>query len=249
MLARKESPPVNSLMRLSKNGVTSLPFTPCATLSSTARLVASSMLAASAARSSCTGTASTTPEETPNASWQCNKSAAAAGLSRRQDTGKPLFGVKKAGKSSVRKPATQTPCVSKNSSVLGRSKMLLAPAQTTHTLVRPNSVRSAEMSQDSSAPRCTPPMPPVTKMGIPARCASSIVAETVVAPLPREATTAAMSLRETFLHCKPNFPNLSNWELSMPMWTTPSNIPIVAGVTPLSRRTPSTSRAVFTFIG
>jgi len=38
------------------------------------------------------------------------------------------------------------------------------------------------MSKLSAAPRCTPPMPPVTKTSMPARAAQIIVAATVVAP-------------------------------------------------------------------
>ena len=59
----------------------------------------------------------------------------------------------------------------------------LAPAATTVTGVWASSLRSAEMSKLSSAPRCTPPIPPVAKTAIPARCATIIVAATVVAPV------------------------------------------------------------------
>merc|ERR1711862_345130 len=55
IFAVKDSPPVISLMRCSKNGVTSLPFTPLESASATAFLVASSTLAASAAKASGTG--------------------------------------------------------------------------------------------------------------------------------------------------------------------------------------------------
>ena len=41
------------------------------------------------------------------------------------------------------------------------------------------------MSNESSAPRCTPPMPPVAKTRMPARAAAIIVAATVVAPVRR----------------------------------------------------------------
>ena len=75
--------------------------------------------------------------------------------------------------------------------------MDLAPAQTTHTGVRPSSVRSAETSSVASPPRCTPPMPPVTNTRTPARCASSIVHATVVAPSAPLATTPGRSRRET----------------------------------------------------
>ena len=45
----------------------------------------------------------------------------------------------------------------------------MAPAETTITGVRASSSRSAEMSKLSSAPLCTPPMPPVAKTLMPAR--------------------------------------------------------------------------------
>ena len=44
-------------------------------------------------------------------------------------------------------------CVSKNSNVLGMSRIDLAPAQTTATGLLLNSVRSLEMSRLLSAPR------------------------------------------------------------------------------------------------
>lgn len=75
------------------------------------------------------------------------------------------------------------PCVSKYSSVLPTSKILFTPADTTVTGVRPSSTRSAEMSRVLSAPRWTPPMPPVTKIGMPTLCATTIVPDTVVPPV------------------------------------------------------------------
>ncbi len=62
------------------------------------------------------------------------------------------------------------------------SRIDLTPAQTTATLVWASSCRSAEMSKLVSAPRCTPPMPPVTKTSMPASWAQIMVAATVVAP-------------------------------------------------------------------
>lgn len=50
---------------------------------------------------------------------------------------------------------------------------------------------------------CTPPMPPVTNTLMPARCASSAVAETVVAPSSCLAHTRARSLRATFSTSEP----------------------------------------------
>jgi hypothetical protein len=46
--------------------------------------------------------------------------------------------------------------------------MDLTPALITATGVLDNSKRSAEMSKVYSAPLCTPPIPPVTKIFIPA---------------------------------------------------------------------------------
>lgn len=61
------------------------------------------------------------------------------------------------------------------------SRIDLTPAQTTATGVVANSVRSAEMSNEVPAPRCTPPMPPVANTRMPAIAARRIVAATVVA--------------------------------------------------------------------
>ena len=69
------------------------------------------------------------------------------------------------------------------------SRIDFTPAQTTATSVWPSSVRSAEMSKLVSAPRCTPPSPPVTKTRMPASAASRIVAATVVAPCAPRAMT------------------------------------------------------------
>ena len=80
------------------------------------------------------------------------------------------------------KPITGTPFVSSTSSVSFRSRIAFAPAQTTITGVWASSSRSAETSIVVSAPRCTPPMPPVAKTEMPAMCAMSIVVATVVAP-------------------------------------------------------------------
>ena len=56
------------------------------------------------------------------------------------------------------------PWVSKTSKVFFMSKIDFTPAHTTVTGVLPNSVRSAEMSIEVSAPLCTPPMPPVANI-------------------------------------------------------------------------------------
>jgi len=54
------------------------------------------------------------------------------------------------------------------SKVFAMSRIDLTPAETTATGVRPSSVRSALTSKVVSAPRWTPPIPPVTKIGMPA---------------------------------------------------------------------------------
>ena len=78
------------------------------------------------------------------------------------------------------------------------SKIAFGPAATTVTSVRASSRKSAEMSKFSSAPRWTPPMPPVAKTWIPTDLATIIVAATVVAPVSPWATVNAMSAREIF---------------------------------------------------
>ena len=61
-------------------------------------------------------------------------------------------------------PITGTPKVSKYSKVFGISKIDLAPAHMTATGVCDSSIKSADMSNVSSAPLCTPPIPPVTNI-------------------------------------------------------------------------------------
>ena len=73
--------------------------------------------------------------------------------------------------------------------------MAFAPAQTTMTGVCASSSRSAEMSIVVSAPRCTPPMPPVAKTSMPAMAAIIIVVVTVVAPSMLLETRTARSRR------------------------------------------------------
>src|ERR1051325_6999087 len=62
--------------------------------------------------------------------------------------------------------------------------MDLAPEQTTATGKRARAPRSELTSSVSEAPRWTPPIPPVANTPMPARCAASIVAATVVEPVP-----------------------------------------------------------------
>ena len=106
----------------------------------------------------------------------------------------PEFAVKKSGNQSVRYDTTGTPIVSRNSRVLGISRIDFTPAQITETGVRESSVRSAEMSNVVSAPLWTPPIPPVTNILMPAKFARYIVAATVVDPFPFYASTNARSL-------------------------------------------------------
>mmetsp|Transcript_10916 Transcript_10916/g.33662 ORF Transcript_10916/g.33662 Transcript_10916/m.33662 type:complete len:250 (-) Transcript_10916:276-1025(-) len=196
MLAASDAPPVSSLTRRSRKGVTSRPSIPAALASPSAVSMADCTFPASASASAGMGTATSMPESSPSRKLACTSAAASAASSTRSGVGQPEFRVKKAGNSSVPSAATATPLVSSTSSVRGISRIDLMPAETTHTGVRPSSDRSADTSIDASPPRCTPPTPPVTKTSMPARCASSIVAETVVAPCPLRATTAARSLRE-----------------------------------------------------
>jgi len=67
----------------------------------------------------------------------------------------------------------------------------LAPAEITQTEVDASSVRSADTSPVSDAPRCTPPMPPVANTSMPAARAAIMVALTVVAPVRRPASAQA----------------------------------------------------------
>lgn len=80
------------------------------------------------------------------------------------------------------------------------SKILLAPAQTTVTLVYPSSIKSAEISNVVSANLWTPPIPPVTNIFILAYLAIIIVAATVVDPFSFFAIQEAISLLLHFLH-------------------------------------------------
>ncbi len=76
--------------------------------------------------------------------------------------------------------------------------MLLAPAHIPVMGGRPSSSRSAEISMVVSAPRCTPPMPPVANTRMPAMAASIMVPATVVAPSKPRAATRGKSLRLVF---------------------------------------------------
>ena len=87
--------------------------------------------------------------------------------------------------------------VSNHSRVAGKSSTILAPEQTTIIGVRASSGKSAETS--GKPPRWTPPMPPVAKTFMPARCAIHMVEATVVAPFQPRATAIARSRVLNFL--------------------------------------------------
>eukprot|EP00597_Dinobryon_sp_UTEXLB2267_P019113 CAMPEP_0201111248 /NCGR_PEP_ID=MMETSP0812-20130820/73973_1 /ASSEMBLY_ACC=CAM_ASM_000668 /TAXON_ID=98059 /ORGANISM="Dinobryon sp., Strain UTEXLB2267" /LENGTH=102 /DNA_ID=CAMNT_0047374119 /DNA_START=251 /DNA_END=556 /DNA_ORIENTATION=+ len=101
---------------------------------------------------------------------------------------------------------------------------------------------SAEMSNDFSAPRWTPPIPPVAKTEISAMFAILIVLATVVAADNLFAQTYAKSRIEAFLIAV-DFANRTRSTSSKPIFTTPSIIAIVAGTEPNDRTIASTSLA------
>jgi hypothetical protein len=147
-------------------------------------------------------------------------------------------------------PRTVTPFVSRTSRVRGMSRMLFAPAHTVSTGVRDRSARSAETSIVASTPRCTPPIPPVTKTEIPAiPDAITAVPDTVVAADLPSPTATARSRREALENsCEFSASCCSSWG-SSPTLTPPAKIAIVAGVAPCSRTTRSTASAVSRFAG
>mmetsp|Transcript_18858 Transcript_18858/g.47140 ORF Transcript_18858/g.47140 Transcript_18858/m.47140 type:complete len:226 (-) Transcript_18858:268-945(-) len=211
MFAFRDFPFVSSLTRFSKKGVIFFPTTFCFSASLTAIWMASS--ASWHSDSAGMGLQRTSPPCNP---WSLlplvcvsMSAAASAGVSTldTRSSGWVLLPpqlsprVKKDGKAFVLYPTTGTPLVSSTSRVLGRSRIDFAPAQTTATLEIENSSRSADTSQLS--PRCTPPIPPVTKSRRPAIPANIIVVATVVAPLSPFASTSATSLLDTFLICIP----------------------------------------------
>ena len=120
---------------------------------------------------------------------------------------------------------------------------------TSATLLRVISVRSAETSKVSPAPRCTPPIPPVAKTGIPAIAAIRIVAATVVAPSKPRPTTNGKSRTETFMISGPDWPNISISSADNPAFNLPPITAMVAGTAPWARTTCSTAIAVSTFAG
>ncbi len=90
------------------------------------------------------------------------------------------------------------------------------------------------MSIDDSPPRWTPPMPPVAKTSMPARCAAIIVAETVVPPQPGRASTPARFCRETLGMSRASASSTSCSSVR-PTSSRPSRTATVAGTAPDSR--------------
>ena len=75
-----------------------------------------------------------------------NKNLTPTWIKLKNETFNPLSRVKKAGNSHVSYPMTGTPCVSRTSSVRGKSSIDFAPAQMTQIGVLPSSGKSALMS-------------------------------------------------------------------------------------------------------
>ena len=128
------------------------------------------------------------------------------------------------------------------------SNIAFAPAATTVTGVSANSRRSAEISKLFSAPRWTPPIPPVANTEMPAKFAAIIVAATVVAPVFFCAIQSAKSARDNlaaFFVCAKCVRSVA----LKPIFKTPSITAIVAGVAPASRTHDSTEFAISRFCG
>lgn len=124
----------------------------------------------------------------------------------------------------------------RNSRVLGMSKIDLTPLETTAIDVLPSSVRSAETSIVLSTSRCTPPIPPVAKISIPTKLAHIIVPETVVPPFKPLLRTYARSLLEVFkVGVIAPFPKISKSPTHKPTLILPLIIAIVAGTDPYKR--------------
>ena len=102
------------------------------------------------------------------------------------------------------------------------------------------------MSKVVSAPRCTPPIPPVAKTAMPARAATAIVAATVVLASDLATTTAERSRRDA-LRTPVALPSRSSASAVSPTLMRPPRTAIVAGTAPASRMAASTARAVSTF--
>ena len=127
LLARSEAPEVIRLTSAKRKGVTSLPFTfPSESNRARAAWIASSITRPSASWSAGMGTAmSIPPPPSTKRPWWINWAACVASVTR-YGVGNPLDRVKKAGNSTCSQGlsvATQTPWVSKYSSVLPISRM------------------------------------------------------------------------------------------------------------------------------
>src|SRR3984957_10730835 len=122
------------------------------------------------------------------------------------------------------------------------SRMDFTPAETTVIGVRDSTVRSADSSKDSAAPRCTPPRPPVANTPMPARAASTDVAATVVPPVIFRAIAIPMS-RLLTLTTDSSDAMRSRSAGDRPILATPSISAMVAAVTPASARIASNCRA------
>ena len=128
------------------------------------------------------------------------------------------------------------------------SRIDLTPALITATGVRESSVRSAERSIEVSAPRCTPPSPPVTNTSMPAIDASRIVAATVVAPCRPRAATYGRSRTLAFT-TSGSLASSSRSSADSPTRGRPSSTATVAGTAPPARTIDSTSSAIATLSG
>ena len=148
---------------------------------------------------------------------------------------KPDEDEKKAGKYLLLKLITGIPLVSRYYRVRGISKIDFTPADTTVTGVLPNYYKSALTSITCSKPRWTPPIPPVTKISMPAAWAPIIVPETVVAPIPFRAIIVGRSLLLTFFTSLPVLASSSICDYERPTCILPSKMAIVAGTAPPSR--------------
>ena len=133
------------------------------------------------------------------------------------------------GDESTPTPIVATPSSSSFSAVAAGSMMDLGPEQTSIPGVAASSSRSALTS--GSSPGCTPPIPPVALIGMPARAAAQIVALTVVAPTTPEATAIGRSRRATFV-ARPGSANRASSPSSRPTTTAPSTTPTQAGTAP-----------------
>ena len=174
------------------------------------------------------------------------KSTISWGESSRTLTFSPLPREKKAGNSPVLYPTTGTAIVSRYSNVAGKSKMDLAPAQTTIMGVSERACKSVDISMCPS--RWTPPIPPVANTRIPACSAASIVPATVVPPSNFLTIALAKSRRLTFTGFLA-FASLSSSLSLIPTRIFPSSNAIVAGTAPCSRTFASISRANSIFCG